>query len=116
MPTFSGAMQTLRRSAIARASTTLNINQQLGASIGTALMSVLLADALMEIGGLRRAFGAPQAAAEAFGQTFWWALGLVGIAFVVALVLLPKNKPEPVEDPDAPEGQPDEALALAMAG
>ena len=28
MPTFSGAMQTLRRAAIARASTTLNINQQ----------------------------------------------------------------------------------------
>ena len=42
MPTFSGAMQTLRRAAIARASTTLNINQQVGASIGTAVLSVLL--------------------------------------------------------------------------
>jgi predicted MFS family arabinose efflux permease len=43
MPTFSGAMQTLRRAAIARASTTLNINQQVSASIGTAVLSVLLA-------------------------------------------------------------------------
>src|SRR5215217_3714060 len=42
MPTFSGAMQTLRRAAIARASTTLNIEQQVGASIGTAVLSVLL--------------------------------------------------------------------------
>src|SRR5215204_2973344 len=46
MPTFSGAMQTLRRAAIARASTTLNIEQQVGASIGTAVLSVLLTHAL----------------------------------------------------------------------
>ena len=52
MPTFSGAMQTLRQSAVARASTTLNINQQVGASIGTAVMSVLLANALQsQLGG-----------------------------------------------------------------
>jgi hypothetical protein len=38
--------------------------------------------------------------AESFAETFWWALGLVVIAFVVALVLLPKHKPEPVEDDD----------------
>src|SRR3954454_16615290 len=44
MPTFSGAMQTLRQADVARASTTLNINQQVGASIGTAVMSVLLAN------------------------------------------------------------------------
>ncbi len=48
MPTFSGAMQTLRRVQIARASTTLNINQQVSASIGTAVLSVLLANALAD--------------------------------------------------------------------
>ena len=41
--------------------------------------------------------------AEAFGSTFWWALALVVVAFVVSTPLLPKQKPEPVEDPDAPE-------------
>src|SRR3954452_16164849 len=46
MPTFSGAMQTLRQAQVARASTTLNIQQQVGASIGTAVMSVLLANAI----------------------------------------------------------------------
>ncbi len=36
MPTFTGALQTLRRRSIANGSTTLNITQQVGASIGTA--------------------------------------------------------------------------------
>jgi EmrB/QacA subfamily drug resistance transporter len=114
MPTFSGAMQTLRRSAIARASTTLNINQQVGASIGTAVLSVLLAHELTSrlggSGGIGAAVPADQRPrvaadmAEAFAATFWWALALVVIAFVVALILLPRSKPEPVYDPDDGEG------------
>jgi len=114
MPTFSGAMQTLRRAMIAKASTTLNINQQVGASIGTAVLSVLLANELSsrlapEAGG---AIGVPlppdvlaQSAplmADAYATTFWYAVGLVAVAFVVALVLLPKRKPEPTVDPDDP--------------
>jgi EmrB/QacA subfamily drug resistance transporter len=113
MPTFSGAMQTLRRAAIARASTTLNINQQVGASIGTAVLSVLLTHELTSrLGGgggggigqtlpeAVRVRVAPQMA-EAFGATFWYALALVVVAFVVAIVLLPKQKPEPLDEPDA---------------
>jgi EmrB/QacA subfamily drug resistance transporter len=110
MPTFSGAMQTLRRAAIARASTTLNINQQVAASIGTAVLSVLLAHELTSRlgagGGIgvavspeQRAQVAPEMA-EAYAATFWWALALVVIAFVVALLLLPREKPSPVYDPD----------------
>ncbi len=112
MPTFSGAMQTLRRAAVAKASTALNINQQVGASIGTAVLSVLLARELASrlpagrgggIGGVLppalRERVAP-VMADAFGATFWWALALVLVAFVVALALLPKHKPEPVDDPE----------------
>jgi EmrB/QacA subfamily drug resistance transporter len=122
MPLFSGAMQTLRRASIARASTSLNITQQVGASIGTAVMSVLLTAALRDripgasggAGGagelppeVRRQI-APQMS-DAFGATFWWALVLVIVAFLTALVLLPKHKPEPVEedsDAAAPAGMP----------
>jgi MFS family permease len=113
MPTFSGAMQTLRHAAIARASTTLNINQQVGASIGTAVLSVLLTHELTSRlgggggGGIGRSLPpavrerlAP-AMADAFGATFWYALALVAVAFVVALVLLPKQKPEPLDEPGA---------------
>ena len=125
MPTFSGAIQTLRRVQIARASTTLNINQQVGASIGTAILSVLLANALSsrlggagggEIGQAVPAEVRERAAplmADAFASTFVVALVLVVIAFVVAVVLLPKHKPEPVEDHDTAVAE--EAAALVMA-
>jgi hypothetical protein len=49
--------------------------------------------------------------AEAFGATFWWALALVVVALVVAAALLPKTKPEPVEEA-APGEEP--AVAIAM--
>src|SRR3954465_2356713 len=100
MPTFSGAMQTLRQAQVARASTTLNINQQVGASIGTALMSVLLTHELISHlgsgGGLGSAAASPPDAraqvlskmADAFGATYWWALALVIVALVIATALL----------------------------
>jgi EmrB/QacA subfamily drug resistance transporter len=114
MPVFSGAMQTLRRAQIARASTTLNINQQVGASIGTAVLSVLLANAIASRlpegagSGIGQAAAAPppaiaSAMADAFGATFWWAFALVVIAFAVATPLLPKEKPSPVEEPEEPD-------------
>jgi EmrB/QacA subfamily drug resistance transporter len=107
MPTFTGAMQSIRRGAVARASTALNIIQQTGASIGTAVLSVLLAAALSarlgHHGGssLGAAAGMSPAArqhvaalmAGAFGHTFWWALVLLVVALVASLVL-PKRRPE----------------------
>jgi MFS family permease len=141
MPTFSGAMQTLRRASISHASTSLNILQQVGASIGTAVLVVILtrvsaskfADLFSSLGSSGAAGGSgsggtgsggtvdqqlaqlpPQLRerfldtyAAAFGQTFWWAFALVVIAFVVATVLLPKHKPEMIEeDDDAEAGAP----------
>jgi hypothetical protein len=109
---------------IAKASTTLNINQQVGASIGTAVLSVLLANELSsrlapEAGG---AIGVPlppdvlaksaPLMADAYATTFWYAVGLVAVAFVVALVLLPKRKPEPIDDPDDPATEAEPAVAV----
>ena len=124
MPIMSGAMQTLRRASIARASTTLNIIQQVGASIGTAVLVVILTAAISAripgagggIGGAAPPANTPPEIlaalnaklAAAFGESFWWALGLVVIAFFVALVLLPKHKPEPVEEDE------DDALPAAV--
>jgi EmrB/QacA subfamily drug resistance transporter len=121
MPTFSGAMQTLRQSDVARASTTLNIQQQVGASIGTAVMSVLLTHEIsQQFGGhANGGIGAATAGippgqrtaflgklATAFGHTYWYALALVILAFVVATPLLPKQRPpapatEPGEEGEA---------------
>ncbi len=111
MPVFTGAMQSMRRESVARASTALNIIQQVGASIGTAVLSVVLASALASrLGGghgtigatagvsdaTRAHLAAPMAAA--FGQTFWWALALLAVAFVASLAL-PKRKPQVAGDP-----------------
>ena len=127
MPIMSGAMQTLRKAAVARASTTVNILQQVGASIGTAVLSVTLAGARSE--RIPRAAGAagqgatgpiPDAVrdriaplmAEAYGATFWWAVGLLVLAFAGA-VLLPWTKPAaPVDDA---AGAEDGAAAPVLA-
>src|ERR1700761_9564490 len=59
MPVFTGAMQSIRGPAVARASTALNILQQTGASIGTAVLSVLLASAISsKLGGGHSTIGA----------------------------------------------------------
>jgi EmrB/QacA subfamily drug resistance transporter len=118
MPIMSGAMQTLRKAAVARASTTVNILQQVGASIGTAVLSVTLAGALaarlpQAAGGRVAGAGGsiPDAVreriaplmADAYGHTFWWAAGLLAIAFVPA-ILLPWRKPAaPVDEELAEE-------------
>ena len=116
MPTFSGAVQTLRRADIARASTALNINQQVGASFGTAILSVLLASQLtdrlghgpgsgigVQLPAAVRAAVAPKMA-DAYSTVFLVALVLVIISTIVAALLLPRTKPAPVEDPDDPAG------------
>ena len=101
MPIMSGAMQTLRRAAVARASTALNIIQQVGASIGTAVMSVILTHQIASRPPT------PSNMADAFGATFWWALGLLVVAFGAAF-LLPRSKPEPsaAEEPVTGEHVP----------
>jgi EmrB/QacA subfamily drug resistance transporter len=110
MPVFTGAMQSITGAAVARASTALNILQQTGASIGTAVLSVLLAAALAsKLGSGHSTIGAAASVspsvrahiappmAAAFGQTFWWALGLLVVAFVGSLAL-PKQKPSLAEN------------------
>ncbi len=118
MPMMTGAMQTLRRADIANASTTLNIAQQVGASIGTAMLSVILANELTSrvdgsAGGIGELAVLPAEQfrrlqpllADAFGATFGWAVALVVLAVAVAAILLPRRKPTPVAE-DAPTPAP----------
>jgi EmrB/QacA subfamily drug resistance transporter len=126
MPVFSGAMQTLRRASVARASTALNILQQVGTSFGTAAMAVLLSSALSSRLGGGSGLGATAvsdaqrqqiapAMADAFAATFWWAFGFMLLATAVAL-LLPRTKPEPVYDPDDPEAAGTEDAVPVLMG
>jgi EmrB/QacA subfamily drug resistance transporter len=122
MPIMTSALQTLKDNEIARGSTLMNITQQVAASIGTALFSVLLTNGFNSssaVGQLRAAQETgqqpsdpsivPQALgdmADAFGGSFTVAAVLVALCLVPAL-LLPRRKPA---DTGAGEGATTAAL------
>jgi EmrB/QacA subfamily drug resistance transporter len=106
MPTMTAAMQAVPMSAIARTSTAMNIIRQGGASIGTAIVSVILTSNIKDQfagagsgapsgGGFEslHGLGAAQRAAiasplaDAFAATFVWAIALLALAFIPALAL-----------------------------
>ena len=60
----------------------MNIIRQSGASIGTAILSVVLASAI----GAKHS-RAPEPLAEAFAHTFRWGLALLALALVPALAM-----------------------------
>jgi EmrB/QacA subfamily drug resistance transporter len=107
MPTMAAAIQTLVHDEVPRASTMLNIIQQVSTSIGTAMISVLLANRLTsELGGggggeigstekvppaIMQKIAGPMA--NAFQHTYWYSAGLLLLAFLPAL-LLPRRKPD----------------------
>jgi EmrB/QacA subfamily drug resistance transporter len=107
MPNMTAAMQAVPLAAIARTSTAMNIIRQAGASIGTAVLSVILASAITSnlsaiigshasgagSGGIATLQHLPPRAhaavvvplASAFGSTFVWALVLIVVALIPAV-------------------------------
>ena len=144
MPIMSIALKTLRPENVARASTSLNIIQQVAASIGTAMLSVILFDQMKDKIAqvmsqlpppppgteatvptsmqdvpeeLRQIIAPPMA--DAYASTFVWALVLLAVSFLPAL-FLPRGKGEPAQvagSEDAPEGEvPDESRERVPEG
>jgi EmrB/QacA subfamily drug resistance transporter len=96
MPAMSAAYQTLSRAAVPRATSSLNVLQRVGGSLGTAILAVVLEHRLIaELKSAPSPAQAPEALSHAYGQTFWVALGMSAIALIPALRLVPK--PEPAE-------------------
>jgi EmrB/QacA subfamily drug resistance transporter len=101
MPTMTAAMQAVPAAAIARTSTAMNIIRQGGASIGTAILSVILASQITShlgsagsggLESLQSLSPAQQASASSdlaasFASTFVWALVLLAVAFIPALYM-----------------------------
>jgi len=93
VPSMAVAYQTVSREAVPRATSAINMIQRIAASIGTALLAVVLQRSIEGkgldggIGALdSRSSAAPQLAA-AFGTAFWVAFGLVAAALIPALLL-----------------------------
>jgi MFS family permease len=124
MPVFTAALASLKEHDVARGSTLMNITQQVGASIGTALFSVLLTNAYnnhagvvgpavaIANGGDPAKLGIPAGKVQAildqgqhfmgtaFGHVFLVATILVGLCLVPA-AFLSRKPPEKAVDPSA---------------
>jgi MFS family permease len=121
MPNMTAAMQAVPPAAIARTSTAMNIIRQGGASIGTAVLSVILASAITAnltgiigshasgsgSGGLATLQHLPPTAhaviarplASAFSSTFVWALVLILVALIPAVGMAVSGWRRPITAP-----------------
>jgi MFS family permease len=103
IPPMSVAYQDVPPAGIPHATMNTRIAQQLGASLGTAIVAVVLQSLLA------------QGATEAFRGAFWWAIGIT-LAAVIPAVALPASKPAS-PTPGAKQAPDDErAGALASSG
>lgn len=93
MPIMAAALATLTDHNIARGSTLMNIVQQVAASIGTALFSMLLTNQVKNITD-----GSLIAMGDAFAAVFVVATALVACCLIPAM-LLPRRKVETPTDP-----------------
>ena len=82
VPSMAVAYQSVPQEAVGQATTTINVIQRIAASVGTALLAVVLQRRIAAAGSHTAA-----ALASAFGATFWVAFGLVAAALVPALLL-----------------------------
>ena len=98
VPMFSGAMRTLTKPQVARASTSINIVQQSGAAIGTVVLSIVLSQLLADspIPGLSATAALDSlspvktaAVSDAYATTFGYAAAMTVVAMIVALIFLP---------------------------
>jgi EmrB/QacA subfamily drug resistance transporter len=101
MPAMAAAYQALPPEHVARAASLLEIVQRVGASVGIALLAVVLEHGLD--GRTLSALEDTPAAARpdlgpAFSTTFAWAVVLTAITFIPAL-LLPRRAPVPAPAP-----------------
>jgi hypothetical protein len=120
---MTAAMQAVPATAIARTSTAMNIIRQAGASIGTAVLSVILASAITSnlagilgsrasgshTGGIAALQHLPASAhsavaphlADAFASTFIWALVFILVALIPAVGMALSGWRRPVTTPAA---------------
>ncbi|MQA95201.1 MAG: DHA2 family efflux MFS transporter permease subunit [Streptosporangiales bacterium] len=102
-PSVASAYGALPQDAMPRGSSAINTGQRLGASIGTAVLAIVVQGAITtRLPGLGEAVLRPlpaatraqiePALASAFGLTFWVAFALTAVALVPALMLPYKGK------------------------
>lgn len=98
MPIFSAALATLKEAQIARGSTLMNIIQNVAASVGTAVITVILTNGLKDKGLTGPApTGTLHDMASVYSTTLWVATALI-IGVLVPALFLPRTK---IDNPEA---------------
>ena len=92
-PAFSTATLGVQSSDAGIASAMVNTSQQVGGSVGTALLSTIFASAAASYASVHFQVAHVASVASIHGYTtaFEWAAGLFGIGLVVALLILPTD-------------------------
>ena len=90
-PAFGTATLGVDQSEAGIASAMVNTSQQVGGSVGTALLSTIFASSAASFASSHLRSPGLQAAATVHGYTtaFWWAAGIFGVGLLVALLVLP---------------------------
>ena len=125
MPSMAAAYASLTREAVPRATSAINVIRQVGGSLGTAVLAVILQHQIatnLPAGrgagdgtiarlpeNVRERVAAPLA--DAFGHTFWWAIGMSVLALPAAIVLARTTR----KATDADEPPAEQAVQLEHA-
>jgi EmrB/QacA subfamily drug resistance transporter len=94
------------------ASAMVNTSQQVGGSLGVALLSTIFANA---VSGFAPAAGTPAQLAQAeavlhgYATTFWWAAGILAAGAIATVLLFERGRVVTAHAPDAPGGVVPEA-------
>jgi EmrB/QacA subfamily drug resistance transporter len=107
-PGFSTATLNVPTQEAGVASAMVNTSQQVGGSVGTALLSTMFASAVSSYAASHAHAANLTAVSTIHGYTvaFWWAAGIFAVGLLVALVVLPSMRPTPTAAvlPAEPDG------------
>ncbi len=94
-PTFSSATLGVEGSEAGVASAMVNTSQQVGGSVGTALLSTIFASAVASytVSHVHTPDLFNAAAVHGYTTAFWWGVGIFVLAFLMAMVILPGRCP-----------------------
>ncbi|MEA2445358.1 MAG: hypothetical protein QOJ12_2650 [Thermoleophilales bacterium] len=125
MPSMAAAYAMLTPAAVPRATSAITVLRQVGGSIGTALLAVVLQGQIRNaVGGggglqtlpanVRANAAAPLA--DAFAHTFWWAIGMSLIALIPATILVLSTRKGGRYEYAPAHGLPDQAAPAVHGG
>jgi EmrB/QacA subfamily drug resistance transporter len=102
-PAFGTATLGVERNEAGVASAMVNTSQQVGGSVGTALLSTLFASSAAAFVRAHPTVHGLQAAASVHGYdtAFWWAAGIFGVGLLIAVLVFPMRV-----RPVVPMGEP----------